>query len=224
MDVSHPIRAVIPTLDGPVLEVLSGTTRSLTASEVHRLCGQASYMGVRKVLLRLASQGLAIADERGNATYYTANREHLAWPAIEALVGLRGQLLNRIRESVDNWTVRPTHVSLYGSAARRDGTAESDIDLLIIRPDEVGEEDEVWATQVDALRATVTTSTGNDCQAFVVDRARLAAHLAIDDPLLHNWLRDEVLIVGDPLGSIVATLGATEQPDEPQGKRSGRNL
>ncbi|HEX2755892.1 MAG TPA: nucleotidyltransferase domain-containing protein, partial [Candidatus Limnocylindrales bacterium] len=140
------------------------------------------------------------------ATLYVANRSHLAWPMLEALVGLRSGLLGRIREVVAGWEVAPLHVSLFGSAARRDGGAESDIDMLIVRPDDVAEGDETWETQIDTLRDQVVAWTGNRCQAFDIGRARLREHLAAHDPLVENWLRDEVLLAGEPLRSLIDNL------------------
>ena len=211
MDVSHPIRGIIPTLDAPVIEVLVGTTRALSGREVHRLASAGSVRGVQLVLARLVRQGLVSADEHPHATLYVANRSHLAWPTLDALVGLRSRLLGLIREVVSGWTVAPLHVSLFGSAARRDGSAESDIDVLIIRPDDVAEGDETWGAQIDALRDQVLAWTGNRCQAFDIGRARLGEHIAAHDPLVENWLRDEVLLAGEPLQSLIDHLEVTAQ-------------
>jgi predicted nucleotidyltransferase len=211
MDVSHPISSVIPTLDAPVLEVLAGTTRGLSGREVHRLARAGSVRGVQLVLARLVSHGLVRADEHSSATLYTANRDHLAWPAIEALVGLRAQLLERLREAVGAWLIAPLHVSLFGSAARGDGSSESDLDLLIVRPDAVTETDEVWEAQVDSVRDLVPSWTGNRCQVFDIDRARLGGHVAARDPLVNSWLRDGVLLVGEPLRSLIDSLALEVQ-------------
>ena len=206
VNVSHPIRSVIPTLDAPVLEVLAGTTRGLSGREIHRLAGSGSLSGVQLVLARMVAQGLVIADEHRSVTLYTANRHHLGWPAIEGLVGIRARLLDLIREAVSRWPIAPLHVSLFGSAARRDGDARSDIDILIVRPDGIGEGDDAWEYQVDSLREAVLSWTGNRCQSFVIDRARLAAYLAVSDPLVENWLSDEVLIAGERLKAIIEGL------------------
>ena len=202
MDVSHPIRSIIPTLDAPVLEVLAGTRRRLSGREVHRLAGAGSVRGVQLVLARLVAQGLVDAEEHAGAILYAANRAHLAWPAIEALAGIRGELSGRIRDVVAGWSIPPLHVSLFGSAARRDGDASSDIDLLVVRPDAISD-DEAWEDQVDALRNDVRDWTGNRCQVMAIDRRRLAEHVAAADPLVDGWLRDEILLAGDPLRTIL---------------------
>lgn len=207
MHVSHPIRSIIPTLDAPVLEVLASTRRRLSGREVHRLAGAGSVRGVQLVLARLVRQGLADAEEHGGAILYAANRAHLAWPAIEALAGIRGELFGRIRDFVGGWPIQPLHVSLFGSAARSDGDASSDIDLLVVRPDTVPD-DEAWEGQIDALRDDVRDWTGNRCQVLVIDRRRLAEHVAAGDPLVDEWLGDEILLVGEPLRTVIDGVAA----------------
>jgi hypothetical protein len=202
MDVSHPIRSIIPTLDAPVLEALAATRRRLSGREVHRLADAGSVRGVQLVLARLVAQGLVDAEEHAGAILYAANRAHLAWPAIEALAGIRGELLGRVRDVVAGWSIQPLHVSLFGSAARRDGDASSDIDLLVVRPDAVPD-DEAWDDQVDGLRADVRDWTGNRCQILVIGGRRLAEHVTAGDPLVDGWLRDEILLAGEPLRTII---------------------
>ena len=206
MDVGHPIRAVIPTLDGPVLEVLAGTTHPLTTLEIHRLAGVGSGMGVRRVLTRLAGEGIAHADHRRNAIYYTANRDHLAWPAIAILARLRASFHQRLSAEIAGWSIRPIHASLFGSAARGDGDASSDVDVLLVKPDLDASDDENWEDQVDRLRAAVAALTGNRCQALVVTRDRIAEHIEASDPLVDAWLHDGVHLVGDELPEVIAGL------------------
>jgi hypothetical protein len=203
MDLGRPIRAVVPSLDGPVLEVLAGTSRPLTIFEVQRLAGVGSPSGIRKVLERLTREGVVEVDRRANAAYYAANREHLAWPAVEILVGLRSALFRLLASEIHSFAVPPVHASLFGSAARADGEAESDIDVLLVKPtlDDVAEE--AWASQLDTLRARVLTRTGNRCQAFDLSLSRLAEHVGADDALLRSWLTDGVLLFGQPLSDLV---------------------
>jgi predicted nucleotidyltransferase len=204
MDVAHPVRTAIPTLDGRVLEVLAGTTAPLSTSEIHRLCGDGSYAGVRLVLLRLAEQGVAIADARRSATYFVANREHLAWPAIEILTGLRAALLDGLRVRIAAWTVPPIHASLFGSAARADGDAASDIDILFVRSGDIAAADEaIWETQIAELREWVHAATGNRCGPFSITLGRLDEHLAARDPLVEAWRRDGIALAGDDIGTLI---------------------
>ena len=206
MDVAHPIRAVVPSLAGPVLEVLAGTSHPLSTLEIHRLAGVGSSTGVRRVLERLAEQGIAVADRRANAIYYTANRGHLGWPAVEILAGLRRALRESISAVVGGWVIPPVLALIFGSAARGDGDVESDIDVLLVKPDLPPDRDEDWEQQVDALRAHVLAVTGNRCQVFVVTTDRLAEHVAAGDPLVQAWLRDGVHLLGEEISSLISRL------------------
>jgi hypothetical protein len=212
MDVAHPIRAVVPTLDGPVLEVLAGTSHPLTTLEIHRLTGVGSSMGVRLVLERLAGQGVVLADHRRNAIYYTSNRDHLVWPAVEILARLRLVLRERLAAEIGRWSIRPIHASMFGSAARADGDASSDIDILLVKPDLPSSDDERWEEQVDRLRARVTALTGNHCQAYTVTVGRLAEHVNVADPLVDAWLTDGIHLTGDQLSTIIESLPPAVRP------------
>jgi hypothetical protein len=206
VDVAHPIRAVAPTLDGPVLEVLARTSLPLTGREIHRLAGTGSPNGVRLALGRLAEQGLVHTEERAKAVFYAGNRDHVAWPAVELLAALRRTFLDRLRAGFRPWRPKPVHASLFGSAARGDGDAASDIDLLLIRPDEVSEDDSPWADHVDRIRQQVQAWAGNRCQVFQLDLPRLAEHLRAGDPLVGQWLRDAVTLVEPDLRVLVRQL------------------
>lgn len=58
MDVSMPISCVVPSLDGPVLVVLAGTTSPVGLAEIHRRTGRGSKSGIPHVLRRIVESGL----------------------------------------------------------------------------------------------------------------------------------------------------------------------
>jgi predicted nucleotidyltransferase len=203
VDVAHPIHAVVPTLEGPILEVLARTTRPLTGGEVHRLARSGSASGIRRALSRLADQGMVHARARATAIFYEANRDHLAWPAVELLVAMRTTLLDRLAAILGSWRPSPVHASLFGSFARGDGDTASDIDLLLVRPDGLAPDDESWGNLGDTLRDRVRAWTGNHCHVFELDPPRLAQHVQRGDPLVDSWLRDSVLLAGPELHMLI---------------------
>lgn len=161
MDLSEPWAAVCPTLDGPVLAALASTSRPLAAREVARLVRRGSWGGVRKVLVRLAEHGIVQVEEAGNVTLYSLNREHLAAPAVEQLMAMRDELVRRLAQAIASWSVPPVHASLFGSAARGDGDVTSDIDLFVVRPRAIDQDDATWRSQFDRLATEVLVWTGN---------------------------------------------------------------
>jgi predicted nucleotidyltransferase len=181
MDFGRPIGTVVPSLDGAVLEVLAGTDRGLSGRQVHSLAGVGSVAGVRLVLQRLASTGLVQVTEAGNSLLYTLNRKHLAAQAVELLAGLRTTFVESLRAELSTWTIPPVHVSLYGAAARGDGDLDSDVDLLLIRPDEVAADNRLWERQAADLLHTIVDMTGNPAQLHELTPAELTAQ-----PNLHH--------------------------------------
>lgn len=203
MDVALPIRSVVPTLDGPVLTVLARTTRPLTGREVQQLAGVGSPNGIRLALARLVGQGVVRADERSSAVFYEANRDHLAWPAVEILASVRRTFIERLRAEFQSWHTPPAHASLFGSTARGDGDADSDIDILVIRPAHVADDDQTWLAQIDQLQRRTESWTGNRCQPFHLDIDRLSEHMAAADPLVDEWIRDSITLAGGGLRDLL---------------------
>ncbi|MDP3984918.1 MAG: nucleotidyltransferase domain-containing protein, partial [Acidimicrobiia bacterium] len=78
-------------------------------------------------------------DERTSGTFYLLNRDHLAYPAVEALFGMRHHLTRLVGETIDGWPKPPVHASFFGSYVRQDGGLDSDIDILVVFDDETYE-------------------------------------------------------------------------------------
>ena len=213
MNFSSPLSAFSSPTMARALEVLAGTTRPLTGREIHRIGGQGGVATMWRTLGRLTEEGIVSADHRGTATYYTANREHLVWPAIEVLVRIRAQLIARLAKTISAWAIQPLHASLFGSTARGDGDIHSDIDLLLVRPDGLGQDDEdAWEEQVSEMRKTIVRLTGNNCQIFQVGRSRLLDHVTARDPLVDAWLRDGVEVAGATLTDLIGDVRRLPTP------------
>lgn len=196
MDLSHPYAAIGPTLDPGVLTILAGTSRQLTGREIARLLGRPSHSGVIAALDRLVVQGLVEREEAGRAFLFTLNREHLAAPAAELLAGLREELLRRIRDAIGAWTVKPEHLSLFGSAARGEGGADSDIDLFVVRAEAVGRRDALWREQLDLLARRVERWTGNPARIAEVGQDELALLRKDRPPIVDELRADAVTLAG----------------------------
>lgn len=184
VDFSQPFRAVTPTLDGPVLRVLARTTHPMTRQQVADLIGEASEAGVRKVLRRLAEQGMVIEQRIGSRYTYLGNREHIVWPAVEIFMSAADRLDTTIREHVEAWEVPALSVELFGSVAAGASTADSDVDLMVYRPFLADDQMALWDSQVAELRMAVERWTGNACEILEIDPRMLVEMAAEDEPVL----------------------------------------
>ncbi len=203
MNVSRSYSAVAPTVAGDVLVVLAGTTQPLTGRRIARLARRGSVAAVAKALDRLVSQGLVLRQEAPPASLYTLNRQHLAAPAVETLAHIRTELLDRLRHAFPTWGIPPVHASLFGSAARQDGDADSDIDIFLVRPVGVDAEDAMWSEQLRDIGDAVLAWTGN--HAGIIDFAEQDIGRMRDEspPVLQDLLRDGIDLAGTPLRELL---------------------
>lgn len=204
VNLSAPSSILLSTADGPILGVLAGTTRPLSGREIARLSGL-SANGAWKALRRLVEHGLVSADAAGAGTVvYALNRDHLAADPAIALARLRATLLERLRTSIDAWRPAPLHASLFGSAARGDGDTTSDIDLLIIRPRGVDEDDPEWRAQIESLADDVLRWTGNHAGIADVGEGDIKRLSNDRPPIVDELEQDAILLAGTPVSSLFA--------------------
>lgn len=196
MDVSKPFAAVSPSVDADVLVVLAGSTKPRSGRELARLTGR-SNTGVQHVLDRLVQHGLVDREEVGRTFLYELNREHLLAPTVEQMAGARTELIRRLREAIGAWEVPPMHASLFGSAARGDGDASSDIDLLVVRPADVESEDPPWRDQLDALAGQVRRWTGNAAGIAEVSAGELPRLRKDRPPVVEEVGEDAIDLAGE---------------------------
>ncbi|MBK5224064.1 MAG: nucleotidyltransferase domain-containing protein [Acidimicrobiia bacterium] len=191
MNLGNPINSVIPGARGEVLAVLARTERPLSGRRVAALTGgRVSQTGANLALRSLVASGLVLVEAHPPANLYRLNRLHLAASCIETIATLPEQVVDAIRAHLEVWPIPAWGAWLFGSAARGDGNEASDIDVVIVRPDEVDDGDPDWLDHVDRLAADVTAWTGNKCEVVeygiqefegMFDRSdRLASELRAD--------------------------------------------
>ncbi|HEX3392541.1 MAG TPA: nucleotidyltransferase domain-containing protein [Solirubrobacteraceae bacterium] len=137
------------------------------------------------------------------ALAHTLNRAHLAAPAVEILAGMRLGLLERLRQQLSAWQIAPIHASMFGSAARGDGDADSDIDLFIVRPGDTDSEDPVWNEQLAELSKLVVDSTGNRASIIDLAQPELGEMLELKRPILEELRADAIDLAGMPIRKLL---------------------
>lgn len=197
MDLSAPHSALVSGPEGEVLIALSRTTAGLTGRQVASRVKGASPASVQRALRRLVEQGVVEGRTVGRANLYTLNTRHLVAPAIETISGLRAELLRRLTRALEK-PPRPVHASVFGSAARGDGNVASDIDLFVVRPAKITEDDRAWRNKLDALADDVRRWTGNPLSVAEVSVAELARLRRTRPAIVSALEQDAVTLVGEP--------------------------
>ena len=114
---------------------------------------------------------------------------------------MRQDIVDRIRDQVTAWQVLPTHAGLFGSFARGTAHADSDIDVLLVRPETLTErEEDLWLDQVDGLDRAIKAWTGNLTAATLGRMAREG------DPLVDSWRAEDIPLHGARLIALLREL------------------
>lgn len=118
-----------------VLALLFGhSERSFYAKELVRLAESGSG-AVQRELARLAASGLVTVTSRGNQKHYQANRQSPVFAELHSLVVKTFGVVDVLRQALLPWADQIDMALLFGSVARNEATAQSDIDVLIVADD-----------------------------------------------------------------------------------------
>lgn len=176
----------------------------MTGRDVARLVRRGSQPAVAEALDRLTTQGLVHRDQVGRAFLHSLNRRHLAAGAVEILAGMRTELFARLERTLSAWRKPVAHASVFGSVARGDGGPESDVDLFLVRPAKVSEDDDEWRDQVSDLTYNVLGWTGNEASVVEIGRRQLPTLLSSVD-LAAELRADAITLSGTPIKKLLAT-------------------
>jgi predicted nucleotidyltransferase len=204
MDLESPLRTIASPVEAETLRVLAGADTEFSASHVHRLVETGSPYGIRKALTRLTNSGLVLAQSHGTTTFWRGNRDHVLWPAIESAVNARRELLERLRRRFSERSELAAY--LYGSFARRAARPDSDIDLLVVYPDD--EPEESILDFAHDLRENILVWTGNKGQILNATRSGLRDSIARADSVMTSIRHDAVPLVGPEFEQLFRALDA----------------
>jgi len=114
------------------LAVLFGAPdRSFYANEVIALAASGTG-AVQRELASLAESGLLTVSKQGNQKHYQANANTPVFTELRALVLKTMGLADVLRNALSPLAAQIDFAFVYGSVARQQDTAQSDVDVMII--------------------------------------------------------------------------------------------
>jgi predicted nucleotidyltransferase len=198
MDWTRPLAPIVHGAEGVVLDRLCRVSAPQTAGQLRRRADdRLSLTGVRKALGRL-----------GSAVGYQINVEHLAYPAVRAMVDAYVPyplLRDRLRALVEaRFPDAPPAVALYGSVVRAQAQVDSDIDILVVVPDRWPHAPGDAQDLVAELYAAVSRWTGNAPQVVLSTTADLTRARRAGDPFVASLAREADTVVGPSVRELAA--------------------
>jgi predicted nucleotidyltransferase len=172
--------------------VLAALVRAPEPLTVRALAAKAgtSPQGTLDVVGDLQDAGIVTLVRAGRARLASLNHEHLAVAPIVALVQLRFRLVEVLKDHLEGWEGLRAAL-LFGSAARGDGTLDSDVDILLVAHDL---DDPRWEEQTDGLRDQVLVWTGNEADLTEYDVTAFEQLVRGDNPLVLEIRRHGVAL------------------------------
>jgi predicted nucleotidyltransferase len=118
-----------------VLGLLYGNPeRSFFATEIFERAGSGRG-SVQRELARLADSGLVVVNRVGNQKHYQANRHAPIFADLRSIILKTSGLAEPIRQALGPLAKKIDLALIYGSIARGDAHAGSDVDLLVVARD-----------------------------------------------------------------------------------------
>jgi DNA-binding transcriptional ArsR family regulator len=201
VDFVHPVQTIIPGAQGRILAVLAQVSTDLNLRAIARLSGL-SPAQVSRVLPKLVDLGMVDRRDVPPAALFCLVEDHVAVRAVLALARARDAVVSELRRTATQVSPSPTSITIFGSFARGEATADSDLDVLVIRPVFTGWEDEAWASSIERWRRGARRLTGNRVEVIEIGEEEVAELVRSRRSLWQGVLEEGVTIGGRPLAEV----------------------
>lgn len=187
----------------PVADALFGKTRQAvlatlfgnpgrafyTREIVHRAKSGASQ--VQRELDQLTRAGLAIRERRANQVYYQANESASIYHELAVLVAKTFAIADFLRMALVPLSTRMQVAFIYGSVARGEHHATSDVDLLVVS--------DLLLSDLDGALREVEGRIGRPVSPTLMDASEFARRRKTKDHFLRTVLASpKIFLVGGP--------------------------
>lgn len=166
----------MPGAQGRVLAILSETTAELNLRTIAQLSG-VSQAQASRVLPRLVDLGVVERREVPPSSLFRLVPEHVAARVVLDLARVTERVLDEIGRMAEALPFPPVSVIVFGSFARREAGPDSDIDLVVVRPTDIDEDNDAWAESIESLRRDVRRLAGNPVEVLEVSDDEAASRL-----------------------------------------------
>jgi hypothetical protein len=203
VDFSRPISSLIPGSTGRILDVLVSSSDELNLTTVADLA-RVSTSQASRVLPHLVQLGVVSRHDVPPSSLFSLNRDHVAAKPLMDLLHIGDRLADVLADLAAGIEPAPVNVTLFGSAARGQATASSDIDIVVVRPRGIEDADESWSTTLADWSEAVLRSTGNHVNVVEIGEDEVGELIASRRPVWRSIVSEGRTVAGTGLTSLAA--------------------
>ena len=172
-----------------VLALLFGQPdRSFYLRQISAIAGRGASQ-VQKELDNLTRAGLIMREPRGNQVWFQADPRSPVFPELKSLVAKTFGIADVVRETLAPFTRKIRIAFIYGSVARGEHDASSDVDVLVVG--------QIAPSRLAPAQVRLHEVLGRRVSFVVYDETGFQKHLRAGDPFLKNVLMEpRVWLVG----------------------------
>lgn len=198
MDFRRPVEAIVPGATGRLLAALGRVEAELPVTTLAQVAG-VGRTRASGILAGLSDLGVVNRREIGRTVLVSLARDNAAGQLLDELANLRRGVIDRLRQLASEIEPEPASLSVFGSFARAEAEAGSDIDLLAVRSP--GADPERWATSVTHFARRAGALTGNPVEVIDYDledlrRRSRGRRAKVGGELWDSIRRDAVVLAG----------------------------
>lgn len=203
MDYERPVEELIPGVQGRVLGVLARTQTEMTIRTVAGLAS-ASPQQASVVVAHLVDLGIVTRREAGSSALVGLERENEAARIVLALAQLQKSAMARLADAAQHIAPAPASLLVFGSFARGEATAASDLDVLAVRSSGVSADDSGWIDALGGWEVAARMIVGNPVNVMSVSIDDVPKLLRRRVGPWHAIAEEGIPLIGSPLSALAS--------------------
>jgi len=204
VDYTRPVEAVIPGATGQLLATLARVEAELPVSTLARIArvGRTRASGI---IAELSDLGIVERREIGRTVMVSLARHSAAGELIDRLAHLSSEVIARLRSLATGIEPHPKTLAIFGSFARGEADANSDLDVLAVRSPEA--DPDKWAAAMSLFAKQAQALAGNPVQVLDYDlgdlRRKAGPRAKAGRDFWSAVRRDAIVLVGSQVDDLI---------------------
>ena len=204
VDYSRPVEAVIPGATGRLLAALARVEAEVPVSILASIAG-VGRTRASGIIGELSDLGIVECREVGRTVLVSLARHSVAGELIDRLAHLGSEVIARLRALASELEPAPETLLVFGSFARGEADANSDLDILAVRSPAA--DPDKWAAALSVFAEQARELAGGPVQVLDYDldglRRKAGPKAKVGREFWNAVRRDAIVLTGSQLYDLI---------------------